>query len=119
MDKAGNLYGVTSGGGAHGNGALYELSKSGTFRVLHSFAGSTSDGCAPSGSVARDKAGTFYGTTEYCGSSKAGTIWEVSKTGKETILHNFAGGTGRLQSGRWCDSRPEGQSVWGHLWVRR
>ena len=93
MDKAGNLYGVTSGGGAHGNGVLYELSKSGTFRVLHSFAGGTSDGCAPSGSVAQDKAGTFYGTTEYCGSSKAGTIWEVSKTGKETILHNFAGGT--------------------------
>ena len=93
MDKAGNLYGVTSGGGAHGNGVLYELSKSGTFRVLHSFAGGTSDGCAPSGSVTQDKAGTFYGTTEYCGSSKAGTIWEVSKTGKETILHNFAGGT--------------------------
>ena len=93
MDKAGNLYGVTSGGGAHGNGVLYEFSKSGTFRVLHSFAGGTSDGCAPSGSVTQDKAGTFYGTTEYCGSSKAGTIWEVSKTGKETILHNFAGGT--------------------------
>ena len=93
MDKAGNLYGVTSGGGAHGNGVLYELSKSGTFRVLHSFAGGTSDGCAPSGSVTQDKAGTFYGTTEYCGSSKAGTIWEVGKTGKETILHNFAGGT--------------------------
>lgn len=93
MDKAGNLYGVTSGGGAHGNGVLYELSKSGTFRVLHSFAGGTSDGCAPSGSVTQDKAGTFYGTTEYCGSSKAGTIWEVSKTGKETILRNFAGGT--------------------------
>jgi len=61
--------------------------------VLHSFAGGSSDGCAPSGSAVQDQAGTFYGTTEYCGSSKAGTIWEVSKTGKETILHNFAGGT--------------------------
>ena len=61
MDNAGNLYGVTSGGGAHGNGVLYELSKSGTFRVLHSFAGGTSDGCAPSGSVTQDKAGTSMG----------------------------------------------------------
>ena len=93
MDKAGNLYGVTSGGGTSGNGVLYELSKSGTFKVLHSFAGGTSDGCAPSGSVLQDKAGTFYGTTEYCGSSNHGTIWQVSKTGKETILHNFAGGS--------------------------
>ena len=92
-DKAGTLYGVTSGGGASGNGVLYELSKSGKFRVFHSFAGGTSDGCAPSGSAVQDKAGTFYGTTEYCGSSKAGTIWEVSMTGKETVLHNFAGGS--------------------------
>ena len=93
MDKAGNLYGVSSGGGASGDGVLYELSKKGKLTVLHSFAGGTSDGCAPNGSVLQDKAGNFYGTTEYCGSSKNGTIWEVSKTGKETILHNFAGGT--------------------------
>jgi uncharacterized repeat protein (TIGR03803 family) len=93
MDKTGNLYGVTSGGGTSDNGALYELSKSGTLRVLHSFAGGTSDGCAPSGSVMQDKVGSFYGTTQYCGSGKDGTIWKVSKTGKETILHNFVGGS--------------------------
>ena len=34
-----------------------------------------------------------YGTTSGCGSSYYGTVWEVSKTGKETILHNFAGPT--------------------------
>lgn len=93
MDKAGNLHGVTSGGGASGNGVLYELSKKGKLTVLHSFAGGRSDGCAPNGSVVQDEAGNFYGTTEYCGSSNYGTIWEVSKTGKETILHNFAGGS--------------------------
>jgi uncharacterized repeat protein (TIGR03803 family) len=72
---------------------LYELSDSGTFTVLHSFAGGTSDGCAPNGSVVQDKAGNFYGTTSFCGSKNYGTIWKVSKTGKETVLHNFAGGT--------------------------
>ena len=41
----------------------------------------------------QDKTGNFYGTTEYCGSSKDGIIWEVTKTGKENILHNFAGGS--------------------------
>jgi uncharacterized repeat protein (TIGR03803 family) len=93
MDKTGNLYGVTAGGGASSNGVVYELRKNRTFRVLHSFAGGTSDGCAPSGSVLQDKTGNFYGTTEYCGSSKDGIIWEVTKTGKENILHNFAGGS--------------------------
>jgi uncharacterized repeat protein (TIGR03803 family) len=99
MDKLTNLYGVTPNGGStecysgHGCGVLYKLSKKGTFTVLHRFARSTTDGCYPYGSVLRDKTGNFYGTTQYCGSTGNGTIWKVSKKGKETILHNFAGGT--------------------------
>jgi uncharacterized repeat protein (TIGR03803 family) len=92
MDKAGNLYGVSSRGGASGNGVLYKLSKNGTFTVLHRF-GRGTDGCLPAGSVVQDKAGNFYGTTSFCGSSNYGTIWKVSKNGKETVLHNFAGGS--------------------------
>jgi len=91
MDESGNLYGVTWGGGAYGYGVLYELSKKGKFIVLHSFNNSSSDGCYPYGSVLMDKAGDFYGTTSGCGSYYYGTIWKVSKKGKETILHNFAG----------------------------
>jgi uncharacterized repeat protein (TIGR03803 family) len=91
MDKSGNLYGLTWGGGAYGYGVLYELSKGGTFTVLHSFNNSSSDGCYPYGSVLMDKAGDLYGTTSGCGSYYYGTIWKVSKKGKETILHNFAG----------------------------
>jgi uncharacterized repeat protein (TIGR03803 family) len=91
MDKSGNLYGVTWGGGAYGYGVLYEFSRSGKFIVLHSFNNSSSDGCYPYGSVLMDKAGDFYGTTSGCGSYYYGTIWKLSKKGKETILHNFAG----------------------------
>jgi uncharacterized repeat protein (TIGR03803 family) len=40
-----------------------------------------------------DKAGNLYGTTYGCGSSGQGTVWRVSKKGKETILHSFAGGS--------------------------
>jgi uncharacterized repeat protein (TIGR03803 family) len=95
MDKSGNLYGVTTAGGKSigcgltGCGVLYKLSVSGTFTVLHSFAGRTSDGCYPVGSVVQDKVGNFYGTTNDCGTSSAGTIWKVSKKDNETILHNF------------------------------
>jgi uncharacterized repeat protein (TIGR03803 family) len=91
MDKSGNLYGVTWGGGAHGYGVLYEFSRSGKFIVLHSFNNSSSDGCYPYGSVLMDEAGNLYGTTSGCGSYYYGTIWKVSARGKETILHNFAG----------------------------
>jgi uncharacterized repeat protein (TIGR03803 family) len=43
--------------------------------------------------VVRDNAGNLYGTTNGCGSTGNGTIWKVSEKGKETILHNFAGGS--------------------------
>lgn len=91
IDTKGNLYGATSGGGASGNGVLYKVSKKRKFTILHSFAGGTSDGCGPFGSVVQDKAGNLYGTTSACGSKGYGTIWKVSTTGKETIVHNFAG----------------------------
>ncbi len=93
MDQHGNLYGVTAYGGAYGTGILYKLSQSRTFTVLHSFAGGTVDGCYPYGSVVRDAAGNFYGTTSGCGSNNFGTIWKVGRNGKETILHEFAGGS--------------------------
>jgi len=92
-DESGNLYGVTPHGGASGDGVLYKLSTTGKLTLLHSFAGPLSDGCLPFGSVVRDKAGNFYGTTDWCGSSNNyGTIWKVTREGEETILHNFAGG---------------------------
>jgi uncharacterized repeat protein (TIGR03803 family) len=94
INKKGNLYGVTANGGGsgcgYGCGVLYELSKSGTYAVLHNFAGGTSDGCLPYGTPARDGKGNLYGTTQACGAnSYYGTVWKVSSSGTETILHSF------------------------------
>jgi len=88
MDTKDNLYGVTDSCGASYEGTLYEYSKKGTFSLLHSFAGGTSDGCYPYGTPAMDSKGNFYGTTDSCGTNSAGIVWKVSKKGKETILHN-------------------------------
>jgi len=93
MDEFGNLYGVTQSGGSNNYGVLYKLGQNGTLTLLHNFTGGTKDGCYPYGSVVQDGAGNLYGVTEYCGSHFSGTIWKVSKKGKETILHNFARGT--------------------------
>jgi uncharacterized repeat protein (TIGR03803 family) len=88
-DKAGNLYGTTSEGGVSGYGTVYKLSESGTLSVLHSFAGYPSDGANPDRGLVRDAKGNFYGTTYSGGTHDEGTVFEVSATGKETVLHNF------------------------------
>jgi len=99
-DNAGNLYGTTFYGGGDGTGCggscgtVFELDTSGTETVLYSFAGGTADGCNPYGGVIRDKLGNFYGTTTSCGSFGQGTVWKLSKDGKETLLHSFNGADG-------------------------
>jgi len=91
-DAAGNLYGTTAAGGTSGLGTVFKLTKTRKETVLHSFAGG-SDGCYPYGGLLRDVAGNLYGTTEVCGASGVGTVFKLSKTGKETVLHSFAGGS--------------------------
>jgi uncharacterized repeat protein (TIGR03803 family) len=90
-DAQGNLYGTTYGGGTAGRGTVFEISAAGTEFVLHAFAGG-SDGVKPFGGLIRDKHGNFYGTTEQGGTSNLGTVFEVTATGTETVLHSFAGG---------------------------
>lgn len=92
MDAKGNLYGVAQNGGTAGAGVVYKMSKSGELIVLHSFGAGTTDGCFPYGTPAMDTNGSLYGTTEGCGSSNRGTVWKVSKTGEEKLLHSFLGG---------------------------
>jgi uncharacterized repeat protein (TIGR03803 family) len=91
MDKAGNLYGVTSQGGPDNLGVAYKLSSTGKFTLLHGFVGGTKDGCYAYGIPAMDSKGNLYGTTYKCGSSNQGTVWKLSAKGHETVLHNFTG----------------------------
>lgn len=67
----------------------------GTEQVLYNFAGGK-DGASPydTGALACDRAGNFYGTTYQGGDCGAGTVFEVSSTGDETVLHNFCLGDG-------------------------
>jgi uncharacterized repeat protein (TIGR03803 family) len=92
MDKAGNLYGTTEGGGAQGLGVVFEVGSGGTEKVLHSFAGG-SDGATPVASVILDKKENLYGTTLGGGASDEGTVFRISRKGKEVVLHSFTGGS--------------------------
>jgi uncharacterized repeat protein (TIGR03803 family) len=90
-DTADNLYGTTQTCGSSNLGTVFKVSKIGKETVLHSFAGGSADGCTPAGGLLRDKAGNLYGATFQCGASGVGTVFRVSKSGNETVLHSFAG----------------------------
>ena len=92
LDTNGNLYGTTYGGGAHGQGTVFELSPSGAETVRHSFCARTGcpDGSHPRADLVMDTAGNLYGTTYSGGTNSVGTVFKLSPNGTETVLHSFA-----------------------------
>jgi len=96
-DSAGNLYGTTAFGGAAHAGVVYKLDPNGTETVLYNFTGG-SDGGYPDAALIQDSAGNLYGTTVYGGASYSGgtsgygVVFELDKSGMETVLYSFTGG---------------------------
>jgi uncharacterized repeat protein (TIGR03803 family) len=92
LDKAGNLYGTTSFGGAQGHGALWKLAANGTETAIYSFCSqpSCTDGAGPSHTnLIVDHAGNFYGTTAIGGGFNSGTVWRLAPNGTESVLYSF------------------------------
>jgi uncharacterized repeat protein (TIGR03803 family) len=93
FDGQGNLYGTTVGGGAYGNGTVFELSPSGsgwTESILHSF--DFADGANPYGPVTADPAGNLFGTTLGGGAHGWGAVFELARTPagwQQRVLHSF------------------------------
>jgi uncharacterized repeat protein (TIGR03803 family) len=88
---SGNIYGTTYQGGAANLGVVYRLDASGRETVLHNFKGGA-DGANPYAGVVADPAGNLYGTTYKGGPSNAGTVYELTPSGQETVLYSFTGG---------------------------
>ena len=91
----GNLYGTTSAAGANGSGGtVFKITTAGVLTVLHSFINDTfTDGSVPSG-VIQGTDGSLYGVTAYGGATGNGTVFKITPTGTETILHSFVNGLG-------------------------
>ncbi len=115
-DSAGNFYGTTSGGGAAGDGTVFELSPpqagqtAWTETILFAFSGNDGDG--PAAGLIFDSAGNLYGTTNAGGGSPAcavnagcGTVFELmpptsgQTAWTETVLAAFDGGNGYRPAG--------------------
>lgn len=90
MDSAGNLYGTTTygGGTSCACGTAFKLSPNGTETILHIFTGKP-DGALPLASLAIDKDGNLYGTTQVGGSYSLGTVFKITAAGKYSVLHSF------------------------------
>jgi uncharacterized repeat protein (TIGR03803 family) len=87
FDAFGNLYGLTSTGGAansfaYGGGIVFELMPNGSGgwaeKILHSFNGENSvDGSFPQGGMIFDQSGNLYGTALYGGPGGYGAVFEI------------------------------------------
>jgi uncharacterized repeat protein (TIGR03803 family) len=115
FDSTGNLYGTTTAGGASGNGAVYELSPSGsgwTERVIYSFTGGN-DGSYPTAGLIFDNTGNLYGTTNTGGAGGGGTIFKLSPSDGGwvyTLLYSFTGGA---NCGPWSSLALHGGNLYG------
>jgi uncharacterized repeat protein (TIGR03803 family) len=103
----GKFYGTTSAGGddacmfSYGCGTAFELTPSGTLKILHAFGRTVHDAALPATGLAMLH-GAFYGTTESGGTHDCaltgsflgcGTVFKLTPTGKFTLLYSFTGGS--------------------------
>ena len=124
FDKNGNLFGTTAGGGAYGNGAVFELTYAPgvgwTEHVLYNFQ-AADDGWDPLAGLTFDSAGNLYGATFGGDDYNSGTVFELSPsddTWTYKLLYSFPGSNwqncgpaenltldaaGNLYGTTWCD----------------
>jgi uncharacterized repeat protein (TIGR03803 family) len=110
--RDGNFYGTTYSGGtglcyvqgtSYGCGTIFKLTPAGVETVLYNFngpAGDSVDGVGPN-ILIQGRDGNFYGTTVYGGSNGycdsgagCGTVFKLTPSGTETVLHSFTYGIG-------------------------
>jgi uncharacterized repeat protein (TIGR03803 family) len=130
FDKAGNLYGTASAGGAYGFGTIFELTPTGaswTENIIHEFQDGD-DGAVPFAGLIADKKGNFYGAAGEGGTGGGGTVFELTPengTWTFTVLYSQAGwnvsgtfrdlmmdASGNLYGTTHCDGGPEAGTVY-------
>jgi uncharacterized repeat protein (TIGR03803 family) len=96
FDSEANLYSTALYCGAYGWGTVFKLSPSGSgigtgpFTTLHGFTGGNDGGYPLAGLLlGPGSEGNLYGTTYQGGTHGFGTVFKVTSSGKETVLHSF------------------------------
>jgi hypothetical protein len=123
FDSAGNMYGVTFGGGANqdifgGDGIVWEITAGGVYKDLHDFGGTAAnasgtngpDGVYPCG-VTSDNVGDLFGTTSSGGAYAMGMVWEITASGAYKDLHDFDGTITNANGMTGTDGKSPGAGV--------
>lgn len=109
IDKTGNLYGITLGGGSDktvcpdGCGTIFKIDSAGNESTLYEFTSYVD----PRASLTIDAAGNLYGTASEGGNTSSvypqglGFVFKLTTAGKYSVLHKFAA------------SQLEGADPWG------
>jgi uncharacterized repeat protein (TIGR03803 family) len=93
--RDGNLWSTTLFGGKNNMGTAFKLTPGGKLTVIYNFTSTTGQ---PSSGLTLGTNGNFYGATFNGGTGTAciggcGTVFELTPSGKLTILWNFEGGS--------------------------
>jgi uncharacterized repeat protein (TIGR03803 family) len=92
--RDGNLWSTTLSGGTNNMGTAFKLTPGGKLTVVYNFTSTTGQ---PASGLTLGTNGNFYGATFNGGTGTAcvggcGTVFELTPSGKLTVLWNFTGG---------------------------
>jgi uncharacterized repeat protein (TIGR03803 family) len=87
----GALYGTTVSGGSNGFGTVFKLNTDGSgYTTLHHFTNSP-DGANSYAGLVQGLDGALYGTTDWGGSTNAGTLFRLNPDGGNySVIHHFS-----------------------------
>lgn len=105
--NSGDLYGVTTGGGANpgpygiGTGTIYKITLTGSLTTLYNFCSETdcADGYQPYAGLVQATNGDYYGTTGYGGAHGGGTLFKITAGGTFSRLYSFCSRSGCADGG--------------------
>ncbi len=88
VNVGGVLYGTASGSGGANFGTVFKVTTAGVATQVYKFKGRPSDGSGPMANLI-NVSGTLYGTTSTGGKYGQGTVFKITTSGAEAVLHDF------------------------------
>lgn len=85
----GNFYGTTERGGANNQGIFFQISPTGSFKVLHSFCSQANCADGAGQNVIQGIDGNFYGVGVVGGTLGGGVFYQMTPGGTYKVLYNF------------------------------